>query len=142
MLCGTDDGSVFVRHISRIEGTGDITARLLSIAAPSAAATTPTKVTTMWYEPVPDLLFTGESHESHDSASHMSHLSRDHAVQPSPRCHLNAHSTWNPHLFAPLPSPLPSCPRLCRSLFTPRLAHALVSPFPFSPLCLLHLQAT
>lgn len=67
MLCGSDDGSVFVRHISRIEGTGDITARLLSIAAPSAAATTPTKVTTMWYEPVPDLLFTGESHGSHGS---------------------------------------------------------------------------
>jgi hypothetical protein len=52
MLFGSDDGSVFVRHVSRIEGTGDINVRLLSVAAPSAKATTPSKVSCMWYESV------------------------------------------------------------------------------------------
>jgi hypothetical protein len=52
MLFGSDDGSIFVRHVSRIEGTGDINVRLLSVAAPSAKATTPSKVSCMWYESV------------------------------------------------------------------------------------------
>jgi WD40 repeat protein len=44
ILCGTDDGSVFVRAVTRIEGTGDLSVRLSRFCAPSAGAQAPSRV--------------------------------------------------------------------------------------------------
>ena len=44
ILCGADDGSVFVREVSRIQGTNDLAVKLARFNAPSASATAPSKV--------------------------------------------------------------------------------------------------
>lgn len=44
ILCGADDGSVFVRSVTRIEGTGDLAVRLSRFCAPSAEAQAPSRV--------------------------------------------------------------------------------------------------
>ena len=44
VLCGADDGSIFVRAVSRIPGTNDVAVKLARFQAPSSSATAPSKV--------------------------------------------------------------------------------------------------
>lgn len=44
ILSGADDGSVFVRSVSRIDGTGDLSVQLVRFCAPSMEAQAPSRV--------------------------------------------------------------------------------------------------
>ena len=46
ILVGADDGSVFVRRVTRIEGTNDLAVALVRCCTPSAEASAPSRVRT------------------------------------------------------------------------------------------------
>lgn len=60
IIAGSDDGTVYVRQVARIEGTKDLSIKLVRVCTPTATATGPSKVLCMWYETRFDLLLTGD----------------------------------------------------------------------------------
>ena len=60
LLCGGDDGAVYVRAISRIRGTGDLSVRLVRVAAPAVGAFAPAAIRTLYSLPRADSLITGD----------------------------------------------------------------------------------
>ncbi|NDG40770.1 MAG: hypothetical protein EBY28_15705, partial [Betaproteobacteria bacterium] len=57
ILAGTDDGSVFVRAVSRIAETNDLAITLARFCAPSVEALAPSRITTLWYDTRADALY-------------------------------------------------------------------------------------